>query len=181
MAIESPKYHVIKKDGNIELREYDTYITASVEIKSNSYNSAANKAFRILADYIFGNNISSTKISMTTPVSEKIAMTAPVIASIRDDQTYEVAFTMPSSYTLKTLPKPSNKEITIRQESSHKIATITFSGYTSENKVDKKTRELEVWTKEQELKAKGSVSVLRYDPPWKPGIFRRNEVSLKIL
>ena len=47
------------------------------------FDEAGNKAFRILADYIFGNNNAKLKIDMTAPVaqqpaSEKIAMTAPV-------------------------------------------------------------------------------------------------------
>jgi hypothetical protein len=82
MAIETPKYEVIKKNKNIEIRKYPEYIQAEVEIKDVGYRSAVEKGFQILAGYIFGDNISRKKIDMTAPVktskSEKIAMTAPV-------------------------------------------------------------------------------------------------------
>ena len=45
-------------------------------------DKAISEGFRTIADYIFGNNLSSQKVAMTAPVtqqaSEKIAMTAPV-------------------------------------------------------------------------------------------------------
>ena len=64
MAIETLDYKHIKKDSTIELRKYDTYITASITFDSKK--EFDEKAFRTLADYIFGNNI-----SMTAPVLTK--------------------------------------------------------------------------------------------------------------
>lgn len=71
MATEKPKYEILEKDGHIELRKYDGYITASIEVKADSYSSAGNKAFRSLADFIFGNNTKNTQIAMTAPVRHK--------------------------------------------------------------------------------------------------------------
>ena len=84
MAIESPRYKTVQKDNKFEIREYDDYIVAEVEIDGD-FGSALQKGFRVLADYIFGGNTSRSHINMTVPVtqqsvaSEKIEMTAPVI------------------------------------------------------------------------------------------------------
>ena len=76
---ESLKYVVQDKKGNIEIRMYEPALIAEVEVKGGR-DAAINAGFRILAGYIFGNNISK----VTTPVgqiqnNEKIAMTTPVL------------------------------------------------------------------------------------------------------
>lgn len=188
MAIETPQYTVLDKKGRIELRRYSGYITATIAIRANSYNAAANRAFSILADYIFGNNTKNTKIAMTAPVisqkpiiSEKIAMTAPVITSKLEDQTYAIAFTMPSKYSIDNLPKPNNDEISIKIMPAHEVVAITFSGYTTEGKVQKMAKELKDWASQKQIKITGEPLVLRYDPPWKPGFIRKNEVCFSVL
>ena len=188
MAIETPQYEVLDKNGRIELRRYNGYITASVVIKANSYNSAANKAFRTLADYIFGNNTKQTKIAMTAPVvsqkpitSEKIAMTAPVTASKLNSQTYVISFSMPSSYSMDDLPLPNNKGVSIKKTPTHEAVVIRFSGYTTEAKIEKMTKKLKEWASQKQLNLYSEPTVLRYDPPWKPGFIRRNEVSFSVI
>jgi effector-binding domain-containing protein len=188
MAIETPKYKVIKKDGKIEVRKYQTYINAQVEVEASSYNSAGNMAFSSLADYIFGNNISATKIAMTVPVSstkiptsEKIAMTAPVATSKIEGNKYRVTFTMPSKYSMNSLPKPVNEDVKLVEVKNHDVLVIKFSGYTSDAKVESKINELKNWAKDKGLHIKKEGTVSRYDPPWMPGLFRRNEISFEII
>ena len=55
MAIEEPKYTVISKNDSYEVREYNSVIVAETQINAD-FDKAGNQAFRILADYIFGNN-----------------------------------------------------------------------------------------------------------------------------
>ena len=128
---ESPKYSIIKKQKEIELRQYAGYIQAEVNIVEKDYRSAIEKGFRFLAGYIFGNNISRQKIEMTKPVqvsqSQKIAMTTPV--TITGDGIFSVAFIMPSEYTLETLPLPKDDNIHFTVIPSHQMAAIRFSGY----------------------------------------------------
>jgi LDH2 family malate/lactate/ureidoglycolate dehydrogenase len=68
MAIEEPKYTVLEKSGEFELRAYSTNIVAETLV-SGSMDNASSAGFRLIADYIFGNNTS------TTGGSEKISMT----------------------------------------------------------------------------------------------------------
>ena len=118
MATNEPEFKLTFKDDNFEIREYEPKILAQVNVTGN-FNDASSKGFKVLADYIFGNNISldgNSKIDMTAPViaetaSRKIEMTAPVIAEGNNSK-WLISFVMPKEYSLKTLPKPNNKNIT---------------------------------------------------------------------
>ena len=79
--VEKPDYKVIQSGQNIEIRQYEPMIIAEVEVDGKR-EDAIGDGFRLLADYIFGNNTVQQVISMTAPVqqkeNQKIAMTAPV-------------------------------------------------------------------------------------------------------
>ena len=186
MAIESPSYKVLKHDGKFELRQYSGYITANVRVESANHNDAGNRAFGYLADYIFGNNTVKGSIAMTAPVttqketSEKIAMTVPVDTKKISTDNYVVSFTMPSSYTMKSLPRPNNSNVSLKETGPYKAAALKFGGYTSENKVQEKIAELKRWCKLQKLSTVGNAVVSRYDAPWKPGFMRHNEISFRV-
>ena len=87
MAIEEPKYEVVQTEGAFEIRKYAPILVAETFVDGDM-DEASNKGFRLIADFIFGNNqvadsSASSKIAMTAPVtvepvSKKIAMTAPV-------------------------------------------------------------------------------------------------------
>lgn len=188
MAIEEPKYRVIETSGTFELRVYDPKIIAEVEVSGN-LKKASNKGFRLIADYIFGNNTSrikldsNEKISMTAPVtmqaqSEKVAMTAPVTMK-QNGQKWNMHFVMPSSYTLATLPKPNNSQVKIRQVEGAKYAVIRFSGLAGKAKADRKTAELIKWLKSRNILATGKPELARYNPPWTLPFMRRNEMMIK--
>ena len=49
---EIPKYQVVLKDDNKEIRLYSPYIVARTTVDGN-FDEAQSKGFRILADYIF--------------------------------------------------------------------------------------------------------------------------------
>lgn len=72
MATEEPKYTVLKQTEGFELRRYDEQLVAQTWVTGDQ-DAASRAGFKILADYIFGNNSAangkSRKISMTAPVS----------------------------------------------------------------------------------------------------------------
>ena len=107
--VEQPKYQVVESSGNIEIRDYAPMIVAEVDMPGER-RDAIGKGFRIIADYIFGNNTTAQKVPMTAPVtqqdSEKIAMTAPVTQQ-GDGNRWRVRFIMPSNYTLETFLSPT--------------------------------------------------------------------------
>ena len=58
MAIEEPEYEVLASTDYYEVRRYDSYIIAETDVEG-TYKTAGNKAFRILAGNIFGDNQAS--------------------------------------------------------------------------------------------------------------------------
>ena len=179
---ETPKYDVIIKAKQVELRRYPAHIKAEVEVAGLTYQKALYQGFSILAGYIFGDNISTEKIAMTSPVQvsnpNKIAMTKPV--SVRGDGTFSVAFIMPEKYTLDTLPKPKDPRINLMQTDAEVMAALRFSGYFSENKVRKAKQRLGGWIAQEGLEAQGDFIVARYNPPWVPWFLARNEVMIQV-
>jgi hypothetical protein len=116
VGIEKPKYVVIEEKGNCQIRQYGPYIAAETLVDSD-FDNAGNIAFNRLYKYISGNNRKKESIAMTAPVnqqSEKIAMTAPVNQQ-KSEGKYIVSFTMPSKYTLETLPEPLDSSVVLRQ------------------------------------------------------------------
>jgi hypothetical protein len=194
MAIEEPKYEVVEQSGDFELRAYEPMIVAEVLV-SGSMDKAGSAGFRLIADYIFGNNSvqdnsqgGSTKISMTAPVtmeaastsneSQKISMTAPVTME-QQGQQWRVHFVMPSEYNMETLPKPNNERVQLREVPGKTYAVIRFSGLAGSQKVAAKTDALVVWMKEQGLAPIGEAEMARYNPPWTLPFLRRNEVMIE--
>lgn len=179
---ETPKYSIIKKQKEIELREYPAYIQAEVSIVEKDYRSAIERGFGFLAGYIFGNNISRQKIEMTTPVqvsqSQKIAMTTPVTVTGKDQ--FTVAFVMPSEFTLDTLPLPLDNRIRFHQKPVHHMAAIRFSGYFQEESIEKNKARLNQWLQKEGLETEGDFVVAGYNPPWVPGFLARNEVLIEV-
>ena len=186
MATEEPKYKLIEKSGDFELRQYHPMLIAEVLVDGNM-NQASSKGFRLIADYIFGNNItktgSSRKINMTAPVtiepiSEKISMTKPVTLEKVSDQ-WRVNFVMPSQYSLDTIPYPNNKQIMLREIPARQVATLRFSGFANVENTTNKTQELLKWMDKNNLIPTRSVELARYNPPWTLPFLRRNEIIVE--
>lgn len=191
MAIEEPSYTVLSQVEDFELRRYDEQLVAQTWV-SGDQDTASRQGFKILADYIFGNNTApsgeSSKISMTAPVtmqsdnlngqaSQKIAMTAPVSMQ-QNNGKWRVQFTMPSQYTMQTLPKPNNPDVKIVQLPAQTYGVIKFSGLAGSKKVAKKTETLKSWMQTQKLVITGTPELARYNPPWTLPFMRRNEVLM---
>lgn len=179
---ETPNYSVIEKRNDIELRLYPAYIKAEVSIGDTSYQKAVFKGFGILADYIFGNNIKTEKIAMTSPVqvsqSQKIAMTKPV--TIRGDGNYTVAFIMPSEFSLDTLPKPKNEAVQFSSMPTHTMAVIRYAGYFQGTKINKAKQRLKTWLEKEGIETSGDFIVAGYNPPWVPWFLARNEIMVEV-
>jgi len=142
---EGPKYKVLHRGANYEIRQYSPYIVAETRVEGN-YDDSSGDAFRILAGYIFGKNKGNKKLSMTAPIESKqepskIAMTSPVTIN-QSGNNFTMSFSMPSKYTLKELPEPLDGRIKFREIKEKVVAVHRFSWLTSIDKNDKKAKEL---------------------------------------
>jgi len=180
--VEHPKYTVAEHSGNVEIRDYAPMIVAEAEVKGEQ-REAISKGFRIIADYIFGNNTAAQKVPMTAPVTqqgnEKIAMTAPVTQQ-GSDNTWRVRFVMPSQYTMETLPKPNNPAVELKEIPAKRFAVIRFSGMAGDDSLKRHTKELEDFLSEKTLTPLSPPTCAFYSPPWTLPFLRRNEVLVEI-
>ena len=142
MAVEEPAYKTVLSNGAFEIRDYPSLIVAEVTV-TGAQKEAARAGFRLLAGYIFGGNKPRQNIEMTAPVEqqpagEKIAMTAPV-TQVKDAGSWIVRFTMPSAYTMETLPEPNDPNVHLRRLPATRYAVIRFSGLASQGDVEAKS------------------------------------------
>ena len=180
--VEQARYDVFETHGTIEIRDYAPMIVAEVSVPGDR-EKAISDGFRLIADYIFGNNISSEKVAMTAPViqqpGEKIAMTAPVIQQ-GSKGLWVVRFVMPSAYTMQTLPKPNNSEVILREIAGKRFAVIRFSGLARARSLAAHTKELEAFILENNLQAASEPVYAFFNPPWTLPFLRRNEVMIEV-
>jgi hypothetical protein len=184
--VEEPKYVSVEQAGSFELRDYPALIVAEATVKGER-GVAINQGFRVIADYIFGNNIAAEKVAMTAPVTqqasesvaEKVAMTAPVTQQAAGDA-WTVCFIMPSKYTLETLPKPKNAKVTLKQIDGQRVLALRFSGSTDDQSLKLKTTELAAEITKRGLTPLADATYAFYDPPWTLPFLRRNEVMIAV-
>ena len=198
MAIEEPTFEVVRKEGAMEIRKYAPFIVAQTWVQGDM-DEASSRGFRLIADYIFGNNVAvgertAAKIAMTAPVtmapeaaSQKIAMTAPVTMAPQAAasapgaaQRWRVHFVMPRQYTLATLPKPNNPEVQLEEVPTKWFAVLRYSGLNTNARVQQRNEEALAWVQAQKLTPLGAPQLARYDPPWTLPPFRRNEILVEI-
>jgi hypothetical protein len=180
--VEHPKYSLVERNGNIEIRDYAAMIVAETDVAGARYN-ALREGFRTIADYIFGNNVASQKVAMTAPVTqqaaERIAMTAPVIQQA-DGQVWQVRFVMPASYMMQTLPIPKNPAVRLREIKGKRFAVIRFSGTAGKDSLKRRTEELRQFVRANNLNCLSGPTYAFYNPPWTLPFLRRNEVMIEI-
>jgi hypothetical protein len=183
MAYEEPKFTLVKKEGNFELRRYEEHIVAEAIVEGD-FKEAGGKGFRLLFNYISGNNRSRQKVKMTAPVSqetvsEKIEMTVPVSLE-RTGEKWSITFLMPSRFTLETLPEPLEPNVRLRRVPPRLVAVLRYSGTWSERRYEDKKRELIDLLNRYGFKPIGNPILARYNSPFSLWFLRRNEVIIEV-
>lgn len=182
--VEQADYTVVRKANDYEIREYPAHIVAQTTVQG-PYGEALNDGFRIVAGYIFGGNTKKESIAMTAPVtdqqavSEKIAMTAPVLATTAGDS-HIISFGMPRSYTLETLPTPTDSRVNIVSVPAKKFAVLGFSWWRSDTRVRAMESALLASLSRDGVAVEGSPIYAGYNAPWTPPWMTRNEVMVEI-
>ena len=159
-------YKVVEIIENIEVREYKPllFIGYSNAGKENEQNSS----FRVLADYIFGDN----------NTGEEIAMTSPVVIRLFNNN--EMLFRMPRKYNNENLPKPNNTKVKLVETNTTQKAVIQYSGYSNNEKETRKIEELKTILNRHNIQHNNKFELFVYDPPYK-FFNRRNEIAVNIM
>ena len=180
--VEQAKYDVVENHGKIEIRDYAPMIVAEVSVSGNREDAVSN-GFRLIADYIFGNNKTSQEVAMTAPViqqpGEKIAMTAPVTQQGGDDS-WTVRFVMPASYSMQTLPRPNNPDVTLKEIAQKRFAAIRFSGIAKDKALETQAMKLQDFINDRNLVPLSEPTYAFFNPPWTLPFLRRNEVMVEV-
>ena len=182
-AIEEPSFTVVKKIGEVEIREYAPFVVAEVTVNTNA-NDAGSQAFPILAGYIFGKNKGEKKMAMTAPVIQspapvKLEMTAPVTQTAVPGG-FVVQFVLPKTVTLATAPEPLDARVKLREMPSASWAVITYSGFWSQSNFEENLNALRAALKTADIAVQGEPVLSRYNGPLTPWFLRRNEVWLAL-
>ena len=182
-AIEEPSYTVERKLGEVEIRAYAPYVVAEVVVPGPA-DSAGNRAFPLLAGYIFGRNKGEREMAMTAPVTQtaapmKMEMTAPVTQTAAEGG-YVVQFVLPREVTIDRAPEPLDPRVKVREVPAARWATITFSGLWSPDNYERHLAQLREGVAGAGLQVQGDPMWSRYDAPWKPWFLRRNEIWLSL-
>ena len=63
-------------------------------------------------------------------------MTAPVQRSIAESPNPNMAFVMPSEFTIESLPAPNDERVQFSEEPAYNAAVIRFTGRATEERVE---------------------------------------------
>jgi hypothetical protein len=186
MAYEEPSYEVLEQRDEYEVRRYEPYLVAEVDVEGD-FGEAGNKAFRLLAAYIFGDNQTEKKMSMTAPVESRpkeegvrMSMTAPVTSASSAGDEYTYAFVMERKYTLDSLPQPRDPRIRLREQAARVMAVRRFSGRWTEGNYRKNEAKLMGALSADGRRPIGAPILARYNSPFTPWFMRRNEAMVEI-
>lgn len=170
---EEPEYETVRRDGDIEIRDYDAMLVAET-VKSGYHEKARRTGFETLYDFIRGGNGSSKKIAMTIPVLQQLS------EGDGRGKGWAIRFVMPKKYAKSNLPSPTSSDVAIAEVPARRLAVIQFSGSFNASLASKKLMGLYNYLSDEGLKQKGDPIYAFYNPPWVPGFMRRNEILVEV-
>jgi hypothetical protein len=182
--VEQARYTVVRKSGEYEIRTYASHIEAQTTV-NGSYTESLNNGFMIVAGYIFGGNEKKESIAMTSPVtaqqptSETIAMTAPVVTKSSGDSRI-VAFVMPGSYTLQSLPTPKDSRVKLVEVPEKTMAVLRFSWFRNDARILTMGKRLLSALADDNIHVISNPSFAGYNAPWTPPWMTRYEVMVEV-
>jgi len=206
--VETPDFSVLHEaaDHSYQVRKYPMSWAILTPMDKGADTSPP---FRRLAAYIgVGSdalNDQHEKIAMTAPVlnegnasavNETAAeatttgggSTALTATTVQDNEV--MMFLLPSKYNEKNEPpKPENEQVTLKKIGERIVAVKTFSGavgFECDEVKSQRTALFESLQKDHLVASESKLddipfSLARYNPPWTPGMLRKNEIFLTLV
>ncbi len=168
-SYESAEYQIVESDGSFEVREYPDLmlVTTPMEFQSQGNDGSFGRLFQ----YISGENESSRKVAMTTPV---------FMENADESSRGQMGFVIPKEVVAEGTPDPKRDNVQLRERSGGRFAVIRFSGRVSSDIRAENEKQLRAWMSSKSLVGDSRAEYAGYDPPWTPGPFRRNEVLVRL-
>lgn len=173
---ETLSYAVIETlSDDTEIRHYE----ASMAVESSGNQDTG--AFRLLFNYISGENKTNTDVSMTSPVevgnnATKISMTSPVEMSSSD----KMMFFLPSKYSAENAPVPTHEDVSLVTVPARTVAAIRYSGLNGDDKKEEFKNKLLKTLSDNNIKAVGAPSYMGYDSPFTLPWNKRHEIIVPV-
>ncbi|KAK7411225.1 hypothetical protein VNO78_02658 [Psophocarpus tetragonolobus] len=165
--LESPKYQVLRRTANYEVRQYDPFIV----VETNGDKLSGSTGFNDVAGYIFGKNSTMEKIPMTTPVFTQ--------ANDTDLSKVSIQIVLPLDKETESLPNPNQETVRLRKVEGGIAAVMKFSGKPTEDIVREKEKILRSNIIKDGLKPQLGCLLARYNDPGRTWTFiMRNEVLI---
>jgi hypothetical protein len=166
---EAPKFVVVKRDHDIELREYEPMLLAKTRVREVG-EDGKNQAFEKLARFIFGQNVSGETLHMTSPVLLEESPTSTAMS-----------FVLSKKLSGKTAPMPLDSSIHIVEVPIETWAVLEFSGRNTSSEIKNQRNQLESWLiLKQYPRDPNSFRTADYDATATIPFLRRNEVQFRI-
>ena len=170
---QKQEFKLLQSHKEFEIREYFPCVIAEVKI-SAAYSTAMSSAFSSLFSYISQGNKSA----------QKIAMTAPVIATQKSDNSehndWFVSFVMPSDSTFDLMPLPNDSRVTLRELGAETCVVKSFRGKATDELSRKMIQDLRTSASKANIALSAESRICRFDPPLKPGFLQYNEIVIPI-
>lgn len=176
---ETPDYEVERGDGDFELRRYGPMIVAEATAPGERRDTA-NALFPKLARYIFAIGRDGEEIDMTTPVQHAPAGLDAGARDATEAPAYTLRFSMPSKWTMDTLPRPEDPCVTLRQMPPRRMAVLSFHGRAPDETIRELEPKLRGWLAGEGLRAVGVPEFAYYDPPVTPAPLKLNEIRVEV-
>jgi hypothetical protein len=166
---QNQPYRLLKRHGEFELRDYPAGMQIETEVAGDFIN-AGSVGFRPLVNFISGNN----------RARQAIAMTAPVIQESVTTSRHKVRFVMPEEMDESNTPSPSDSKVSVVRVPAHLAAARKFGGSWNKEKFEREGTKLLEEVTQAGLVPQGNLYWSRFDPPWKPGFLKHNEVLIRV-
>ena len=163
MANEESKYNIVESNDIYEIRKYSDRLAVQV-VKTNQNNS-----FRMLFDYISGNNKTNEEIKMTTPVTQ-----------MKKDGNMTMQFYLPLKFNKDNVPNPLRNDLEIVIIKGGYYAVIRYSGRASDKNFIKHKEYLERELKKDNILIVSPPIRATYNSPFTLPMLRRNEAMFRV-
>ena len=173
--LETPRYAVLQRRAAYEVRQYDAFLAATAPTRAGGAASDDGGAFGTLARYIFGGNVQSAPMAMTTPV----------FTTVRDGDSGGVTMAFPMERKWgddpAALPAPVEGTRVARVAVPRRVvAAAAFAGIPSDADAAREAAALRSALLRDGLRPAEGFQLARYNDPSTPGPLRRNEVLIEL-